>query len=308
MNNIEPIDRTLARAKHVVPYACARAQGILGNVLGALTASIWPDMALRFSSLTNTGYPIEFAWSSRHRDMRFTFEASPAEIPDHQRLPQALAALAELGVDGFHTAYALQSIQIGMQLKFGAWIGARCSEKNVAYKLYVELPPGLRSASWAQSVLDRSSLALHIPETVWRMAGLSPGGGAELYARTGNLTIMTLGSLAHQLNAESTLFLELVKRLVRQHEPPPTSGISLTFDATGTFVGLTLFTFAKHLYSSDGHVRDALMALAETNGHDTALYEALSGGKGDGHWRHGMIGIGLQRNVGTWIQAGLRPT
>lgn len=308
MNDMEPTSQTLARARHIVPQACTRAQGILGNVLDALTASIWPDIALRFSSLTNTGYPIEFAWSSRHRDLRFTFEAGPAEMPDHQRLPKALSTLAELGVADFYAAHELQNIQISAQLKFGTWIGTRCSETDIAYKLYVELPPGLRSASWAQSVLDRSSLCLRLPETVWRMAGLSPEGGVELYARTENLTTMTLGSLAHQLDAESTLFLELVEQLVRQHEPPATSGISLTFNGTGAFVGLTLFTFAKHLYSSDGHVRDALVALAENNGYDTTLYGALSGGKEDGHWRHGMIGVGLQRDAGTWIQAGLRPT
>lgn len=308
MNDNDPIDRTLARTRHIVPEACARAQDILGDALDALTASIWPDMAFRFSSLTNTGYPIEFAWSSRHQDLRFTFEAAPAEVPDNQRLGKALTALAELGIEGFHSVYPLQKIHLDTPLKFGAWLGARCSENDTAYKLYVELPPGLCSASWAQSVLDKSSLSLRMPEIVWRMAGFTPAGGIELYARTGNLESVTLRSLVRQLDGDPTIFLELVEGLMRQHGLPSTSGISLAFDTRRTFAGLTLFAFAKHLYSSDGHVRNALMALAETNGYDKALYEALSGGKGDGHWRHGMIGFGVQRDAGTWIQAGLRPT
>lgn len=308
MNDVEPIDRTLARTKHVVPYACARAQGILGGVLDTLTASIWPDIALRFSSLTNTGFPIEFAWSSRNRDLRFTFEAAPAEIPDHQRLPKALATLAEWGDDEFHAVHELQSVQLSTQLKFGAWIGARCSETDIAYKLYVELPPALASSGWVQSVLDRSATSFHIPHIDWRMAGLGPAGWIELYAHTKNLETMTLCSLVRQLDGDPATFLELVEGLVRQRELPATSGISLAFDRRGAFAGLTLFAFAKHLYSSDGHVRGALLALAKPNDYDTDLYEALSGGEEDGHWRHGMIGLGIQRDVGTWIQAGLRPT
>lgn len=307
MNDIEPIDRTLALIKHLVPQAYARAQGILGNVRDALTASIWPDMAFRFSSLTNTGYPIEFAWSSRNRDLRFTFEAAPAEIPDHQRLPQALATLAALGVHGFHATDELQRAQRDTKLKFGAWIGARCSEKDVAYKLYIELPSALVSSSWVQSVLDKSAITIPRPHMLWRMAGLSTTGGIELYARTTNLEAMTLRSLVHQLDGNSVTFLELVEGCVRQRELPATSGISFAFDTTGAFAGLTLFVIAKHLYSSDGHVRNALLALAKPNGYDTALYEALSGGTEDGFWRHGMIGVGFQRGVGTWIQTGLRP-
>lgn len=307
MNTIAPIDRTLARIKHVVPHARARAQTILGDAFSALTASVWPDIALRFSSLTNTGFPVEFAWSSRDPSLRFTFEAAPAEIPDHQRLPKALATLTRWGVDGFHAAHELQSMQVSAQLKFGAWIGVRCSENDTTYKLYVELPPGLCSTSWAQSVLNKSSLPLCMPEAVWRMAGFNPAGGIELYARTGNLETGILRSLLRQLNGDPAIFLELVKGLVRQQELPATSGISFAFDTGGAFTGITMFAFAKHLYSSDGHVRDAVLALAGANDSDTALYEALSGGEEDGHWRHGMIGLGLQRDTGIWIQAGLRP-
>ncbi|MDH5346284.1 MAG: hypothetical protein OEW13_00130 [Nitrospira sp.] len=307
MTNVEPIDQTLARAKHVVPNACARARDILGNVLDTLTASIWPDIAFRFSSLTNTGYPVEFAWSSRDPSLRFTFEAAPAEMPDHHRLPKALATLAEWGVDRFHAAHELQSMQISTQLKFGAWIGVRCSENDTTYKLYVELPPGLCTTSWAQSVLDNSSLSLRIPDAVWRMAGFNPAGEIELYARTGNLESVTLRSLVRQLDGNPAIFLELVERLVRQPELPATSGISLAFDTGGAFAGLTLFAFAKHLCSSDAQVHDALLALAKPNDYDTDLYEALSAGKDDGHWRHGMLGFGFQRHTGTWIQAGLRP-
>ena len=38
------------------------------------------------------------------------------------------------------------------------------------------------------------------------------------------------------------------------------------------------------------------------------LYQALSSGPEDGRWRHGVVGVGVDRAGGTWLQAGLRPT
>ena len=82
----DPISRTLAGAGRVVPRAAAQARVVLNRVSADLAASAWPEMAFRFSSLTNTGFPVEFAWSSRDPSLRFAFEVAPAETPDENRL------------------------------------------------------------------------------------------------------------------------------------------------------------------------------------------------------------------------------
>lgn len=308
MREGDPISRTLAGAGRVVPRAVAQARCILNRVSADLAASAWPEMAFRFSSLTNTGFPVEFAWSSRNPSLRFTFEVAPAEIPDESRLPKALKVLEESGVEGFQAARDLQKAQIGVPLSFGAWIGARYSGTDEAYKIYVEMPSGPANDAWVQSVLDHAVIPLRFPGLVWRMAGLDAEGGVELYARVSNLSATTLQALVLRLGAKPETFLMPMHRLVRQDEPPAVSGVSLAFDAFGAFAGLTLFVFAKHLYASDTCVRTALLTLGEAYGLDTALYEALCDCDEDGHWRHGMIGLGLQRGGGLWLQAGLRPT
>ncbi len=308
MRETDPISRTLAGASRVVTRAAEQARFVLNRVSADLAASAWPEMAFRFSSLTNTGFPVEFAWSSRDPSLRFTFEVAPAETPDENRLPKALKFLAELGVEGFHAAHDLQKAQIGVPLSFGAWVGARCSGVHESYKIYVEMPPGSANDAWVQSILDTAAIPLRVPSLVWRMAGLDAEGGIELYARAPNLDSTTLRALVLQLSADPNTFLVPMRGLVRQEGPPTASGVSFAFDACGAFAGLTLFVFAKHLYASDSCARVALLALGKAYGVDTVLYEALCEGEEDGRWRHGMIGIGLQRGGAVWLQAGLRPT
>ena len=308
MRDGDPISRTLARISRVVPRAAARAHFVLNRVSSNLAASAWPEMAFRFSSLTNTGFPVEFAWSSRDPSLRFTCEVAPAEIPDESRLPKALKVLADLDVEGFHAAHDLQKAQIGAPLSFGAWVGVRCSETDDAYKLYVEMPLGPANDAWVHSILDTAAIPSRGPGLVWRMAGLDAEGSIELYARASNLDVITLRTLALKLDAEPTAFLVPLQRLVRQDALPTASGVSFAFDACGAFAGFTLFVFAKHLYASDSCARVALLAQGKAYGLDTVLYEALCEGEEDGRWRHGMIGLGLQRGGAVWLQAGIRPT
>ena len=62
---------TLSRLRGVVPDATDEATAWLEHVLAPLAASQWPEAAWRFSRLTNTGMPVEFAWSSRDAAVRW---------------------------------------------------------------------------------------------------------------------------------------------------------------------------------------------------------------------------------------------
>src|SRR5579863_7413205 len=54
-----------------------------------LAQSQWPEVAWRFSGLTADGSPLEFAFSSADRLMRFTIDVAPPECHNHARFAAA---------------------------------------------------------------------------------------------------------------------------------------------------------------------------------------------------------------------------
>jgi hypothetical protein len=76
-------------------------------------------------------------------------------------------------------------------------------------------------------------------------------------------------------------------------------------------VALTWFAIAKSIWADDVAARVAMLRTTALVVHQAAssdLYQALSSGPDDGRWRHGMVGVGVDRAGGTWLQADLRPT
>jgi hypothetical protein len=292
MSGWAAVERSLERLQRVAPAVAQRAHQGLQAPLARLATTAWPETLHRFSSLTNTGYPLEWAWSSRDSQLRCTLEVAPAECAEALRLPTALddcraqasSAAGQPTAVVAQATHGLQALQDGADLRFGAWLGLRFSATAAAAKLYAEL-------LWQ-----------------WRMAGLSADGALELYARTGPLEGGELAASLQALGAEPGAWLVAMQRLTRQAGLPQTGGLSLALDAAGRFQALTWFVFAKHLQASDGSIFQACSALAQAWGQDSTIYEALAHGPDDGRWRHGMVGLGLGRDGRVWLQAGLRPT
>lgn len=315
MNGWPAVERSLERLQRVAPAIAQRAHQGLQAPLASLAATAWPETLHRFSSLTNTGYPLEWAWSSRDSQLRCTLEVAPAECPDARRLPAALAACVAQapGAVGqppvvVQAAQGLQALQAGEDLRFGAWLGLRFGLAVTAAKLYAELPPGARTQAWVARLWAESHPRAAPVPWHWRMAGLSADGALELYARAGALEGRELAQSLQALGAEPGAWLAAVQRLTRQPGLPQAGGLSLALDANGRFQALTWFVFAKHLHAGDGAVFQACSAQAQAWGQDSTLYEALAHGPDDGRWRHGMVGLGLGHDGRVWVQAGLRPT
>ncbi len=289
---------TLSRLSAVVPDAADDAGAWLGRVLGPLSASQWPEAAWRFSRLTNTGMPVEFAWSSRETAVRWTAEVAPPETADAGRL-----ALAAAWLDWPLDLQPWLRMQRSARLKYGTWIGARHSpastHKPVSTKLYVEVPVGVALPGREAHPLLRSEAL------IWRMVGLNADGSREYYARGPELDLACIAAMAQAVCGDGKALTAHAMLLTGGHELPRPSGISLTLAADDTPLALTWFTFAKAIFRDDRAVSAWLREQAQ--GTSAQIYAALAAGAADDHWRHGMIGVGIDAQGAGWVQCGLRP-
>ncbi|MEH6415755.1 hypothetical protein [Pseudomonas sp. CGJS7] len=290
-----PVAATLQRLRAVLPAQADAAQTMLGRVLAPLHGSCWPEVAWSFSRLTNTGLPVEFAWTSREAAVRWTAEVAAPEVAEHERLAQAAQALDWRGDLSEWFAHQRQG-----RLKFGAWASARHGD-GLASKLYVDLPEGRLPERWRQAhpALDSALM-------FWRMCGVNPDGSVECYARANELDLNGLRGLARATLGDAEPMSRRLMQVLPADDLPRPSGISLALSADGQVRALTWFTFAKAIFRDDAQVSARLRGLGE--GASAQVYEALASGPDDGRWRHGMVGVGADIAGNAWVQCGVRPT
>lgn len=306
------LTRAFDRLRHIRPADADAAEAVLLEVLRPVTDSAWPEIAWRYGVLTATGYPVELAWASRDTALRWTCEVAGPETPEADRLQLAQGAAANL-LKSPLDLHPWTQAQQGHLLRWGAWLGLRQLNGTHRAKAYLELPSGeIAPGPWSAAAAE---LAARVGGLTWRMAGVNDDGSTELYARAPNLTWPELAAASSLLNLEdqlSGLVRELVgaDRAGRVVVPRP-SGVSLVLAASGVPVALTWFAIAKSIWGGDAAVQAAMLRMmgrVEPAPDSAELYRALSSGPDDGRWRHGMVGVGVDRDGGTWLQAGLRPT
>jgi hypothetical protein len=306
------LGRAFDRIRATRPADADAAEEALMEVLQPVVDSVWPEVAWRSSVLMATGYPVELAWASRDVALRWTCEAAGPEVPEADRLMLAQQAAADVAGSQLDLRRWSQ-LQHGQRLRWGAWLGLRQLDGSRRAKVYVELPSGeVAPGPWSDV---GSQLASRVVGLTWRMAGVNDDGSVELYARVPDLTWSELAAAATLVGHEDRL-ADLVSDLVAPDHLggavlPRPSGLSLVLAPSGTPVALTWFAIAKSVWADDVAVRAAVLrttALVVHQSDSSDLYQALSSGRDDGRWRHGMVGVGVDRAGGTWLQAGLRPT
>jgi hypothetical protein len=152
----------LAAARRLNPAVAALLQAALEPV----ACSVWPDVAWRFSRLTEDGCPVEFTFSTHDNVFRATIEPAPPECPERDRLGAALTLLETIGLPmppAEHVGEWL-SLQSGAALRWGCWLGLRMTSAGPRPKLYLELPitypvpvPGVRPRMLGYSPADDTS-------------------------------------------------------------------------------------------------------------------------------------------------------
>lgn len=298
------VQATLDRLGPLLPDAVAAARRALASQLGLVGRSVWPEVAWRFSRLTNTGLPLEFAWSSRETALRYTVEVAPPEAPDAERLPLAARQLG-WPHDPWPALAPWLALQQEQTLRFGAWLGARFSSAGPATKLYVDLPPGAA----LPAALPAAQPWLRSPSLHWRMAGINADRSLELYAQSADLDrgrLLDLGQGLFGTPVPGATLSRHLDLLCGGQDLPRPSGLSVVFDSELRPRALTWFCFAKAVFRDDAQVRQTL--LGAVGGAPAAVYAALADGPADGRWRHGMVGAGVDAGGSGWLQCGLRPT
>jgi hypothetical protein len=293
--------RLLARRRPGPALAAARA---LASVLLPLRRSAWPEVAWRSSRLTNTGTPVELAWSSRDPALRWSAEACAPEHPDVARVAAAsawLAARSEIpaappGLPG-ETRPA----------RWGAWVGGRHDHDGDRYKLYLEVRdeapvPGLLPAP----------LRAALPRGVgWPMLGLESGGGLEAYGRLQSPTVAQAERLAAAAGLDPAPWLRLARALWPRGRDllPGTTGLTIKLQG-GRVLALGCFAHTGPLLGGEAAIRRRLLALIEQAGWDAEGYRELAEplpGVEEIRPRHGMLGLGVAADGRGWLQVGLRP-
>ncbi len=134
----------------------------LATAIERISHSTWPEMVQQWSRLTPSGFPIELTVTDADPLLRWSAEVAGPEIDEAQRLNLVAGVLAEAGQPvAAPVLAALQAMQDGRDLQYGAWIGGRMS---LGTKKLLKNPP-FTPFDWAQDRLrqaqDERSQLLH---------------------------------------------------------------------------------------------------------------------------------------------------
>lgn len=288
-----PVVRALDRGEPILPLETGRARRLLADTLAPITESVWPEISHRLSLLTNTGFPVEFSWSTRHTALRWTAEVAGPETPKADRL----AIASELvGVDvGW-----LEELQAGRRLRYGAWLGARHIGDHDDLKLYGEIPAGAPAPPVA------AHTAFDGLEVESRIAGVAANGTIELYGR-GAVEAGAIDRCERAAFGTTGELRAAIARLLGTPELPRPALFSIAIEPDGAVEAVTWFGFAERLFA--GHAA-SIAALEQwcPDESSSRLLRALAEGTDDGRWRVGLVGARLDASGSTSLQAAIRPT
>lgn len=298
------VAQTLRRVAMCEPGAALRTARALDQVLRLTDTSTWPELGASFSTLTNVGAPVEFAWSSRDAALRWTAEVGPPETDDRARL-QIAAGLAFDPLVPDVALAVLARLQGHVRLRYGAWLGMRHRETHDEGKVYAEIPE--QPLACAAAAFGLRHPVVRTAGLTARMAGVFADGSVELYARGFDVDeAIVRGLEASVLRSDERLW-PVVHGLVGGARMPRPCGVSIVFEPFGQPIALTWFTFAKAVHFDDAQTIAALDH-GTLDAASRTLLAALASGRDDGRRRCGMVGVGVAGVDEPWLQAGLRPT
>ena len=309
----------LARWDERAKEPALRARRALERLLDGVRGSSRGESAWRASRLTPNGYPLELAFATDERALRYTAEIAAPEAEPAGRLARARELLRALGAGELPESEfsRYESLQRGAELHWGTWIGGRHDAGGDRYKLYVEVAKAgyeelVREWLGERALLERAGLRLV-------MIGQElPSGRRELYFHAGELAWWEIARLLGRFGLAAREE-ELAKwmdalwgRRVRQwlaRERGGDFGFSVSPATESKPLVLTLLARAPRVLGDDARAREKLLGVASRFAVDLSDYEVLSGalGSASGGSHHGMIGIAIAEVGGLRLQVGIEP-
>lgn len=275
----------------------------------------------RLSSLTATGFPAEFTFTSANDGFRCTVEVARHSVPASARLQLAAEAMTVAGGDVPDPAIIEQfdQMQAGAQLNFGAWLGLRISDHGVvSSKLYVEVPEArpAQFQGWAHSAVG-SAPALPGRTKSLRMIGYIPSQGRlETYYSIRDLRPWELAALmqpiglSHRAHDVRSAFEATLRRPLHQAFPSPIMGFSYA-SSQWEQPSFSLYGFCEHLFASESATRHRILAHLDRRGQKMAGYDAASRPFANDTGRakfHGLFGFACDEKSDLIAHIGLTPT
>ncbi|MCC6456074.1 MAG: hypothetical protein IT328_14060 [Caldilineaceae bacterium] len=285
------------------------------------------------SQLTGGGFPVEFAFTTADRSVRYTADIGGTPIAPTTRLALAQEMIRHFGEPDLspQVASALQALQHSGSLRYGAWVGGKHAAGGDRFKLYCEVPgddmprdkmPGdgapdarhLRSALLAAGHLPLPRLPDRAVQL--RMVGYEPATQRmEAYFRVTPMATYHLPNLLQPLGmvTEARRLIGFIERLygypLRDKVPGGSVGFSYSLGPGGRGV-FTLFLFARALWGGDRNIRSKMSFHAQQQGWDPAAYLAITASLAQRNVYqtfHGMVGLTVVPEMPIQISIGLRP-
>lgn len=309
------IERFLKMTAATYPGA-TRARAALQTLLHWTDAAENPWGA---STLSMPGFPVEMAFSTAGRSLRYCVEVADPSTDPRQRLATATAVLSQMSTvaPDSDVLNRLSILQADCLLKYGAWIGGRHTGDFDRFKLYAEVPIAAARAADAWSA-ELSGLGHDVAQHARvEMIGYDPAARRlEFYRRARNQSPVSIRLVMRRLRLESCTE-ELFDLLQRAHRfslagrlPSSDCGYSESLSQDGAPTIFSLYFFARSLFGGDGSIRAAVLRLAAECGWDLADYDVISEplvGVVGPVTRHGMFCLAVGPQSAPAITLGLVP-
>lgn len=271
------------------------------------------------STLSMPGFPIELAFTTADKALRYCVEIDDPASDPRQRLATAAVVLSRMSTVAPEPDVLdrLSNLQADRELKFGAWIGGRHAGDVDRYKLYAEVPIGAAGAAedWSSEL---SGIGHGVTRQVRiEMIGYDPAARRiEFYWRGQNQSPLSIRMAMRQLHLESRAD-ELFGVLQRAYRFPlagrlPSSdcGFSESLSQDGTSAIFSIYFFARSMFGGDGNTRTTILRLAAEFGWDLTDYARISAplaGVIGPITRHGMFGLTVGPKTPLSVTLGLVP-
>ena len=314
----------------VSPDPASRARKALDIVLEGIYRSPRSN-SWSFSRLTPDGFPLEFAFNSRDRSIRFTAEVAGPEINPGDKLFIAERKLQELGSQPWlklgmnsnsgilpdNVGSFLHQIQGTEDLVYGVWLGGRHGPESDSFKLYAEVPKSQAPQAdlLVRELLDGEPIPNH--QTSLEMIGYDiVTSQTELYFRAEGFEHYEIEGLVDRFgfSSQKSDLLSLIGaaygRSVREAISGVRFGFSLSVPPGGRPSAISFFKPSWTVFGGDSKARSSILSLCSQRGQSMENYAAASqplSGRSGWETCHGMTGFVASTGRQAMLSIGLRP-
>jgi hypothetical protein len=280
----QPLERALDVFAEHAPEPVHRARSALNTILSENRLTAWSEVAWCASSLSPSGYPVQFIVGPESC-IEYLSDVGAPETPASEKLAHALRIFDSLGVDAPPRAWtdAFGVAQRGAQLRTGAWLRGRHGPSADEYTLYIEVPAdaGAAAALLARvlpSELVTAVIALGRLESI----GVEPNTGRiDLICACSATYAEALEPAMRRFGLEDRAgdLLSLVSRTPARPAALPLGGgllgraVSIRGSDAERFM---LIAPARRLLGRDRDARRRLLELADEEGWDLSSYADLT--------------------------------